>query len=135
MNGAFQPLSQVAYEAYTEVGEVRTEMRTAIEQTNAAIALKADQTTVTALSSRVDSAEQQITPEAITSKVLRSAQYAFEKADGRNYCLNSAVAIHPVEVVVNPEAGIHACSRSRRCINIGAFDIEGKKHPAQSVAV
>ena len=91
VNGAFQPLSQVAYEAYTEVSEVRTEMRTAIEQTNAAIALKADQTTVTALSSRVDSAEQQITPEAITSKVLRSAQYAFEKADGRNYCLNSAV--------------------------------------------
>ena len=91
MNGAFQPLSQVAYEAYSEVGEVRTEMRTAIEQTNAAIALKADQTTVTALSSRIDSAEQQITPEAITSKVLQSAQYAFEKADGRNYCLNSAV--------------------------------------------
>ena len=91
VNGAFQPLSQVAYEAYKEVGEVRTEMRTAIEQTNTAIALKADQTTVTALSSRVDSAEQQITPEAITSKVLRSAQYAFEKADGRNYCLNSAV--------------------------------------------
>ena len=91
VNGAFQPLSQVAYEAYSEVGEVRTEMRTAIEQTNTAIALKADQTTVTALSSRVDSAEQQITPEAITSKVLRSAQYAFEKADGRNYCLNSAV--------------------------------------------
>ena len=90
VNGAFQPLSQVAYEAYSEVGEVRTEMQTAIEQTNAAIALKADQTTVTALSSRVDSAEQQITPEAITSKVLQSAQYAFEKADGRNYCLNSA---------------------------------------------
>lgn len=43
VNGAFQPLSQVAYEAYTEVGEVRTEMRTAIEQTNAVIALKADQ--------------------------------------------------------------------------------------------
>ena len=91
VNGAFQPLSQVAYEAYSEVGEVRTEMRTVIEQTNAVIALKADQTTVTALSSRVDSAEQQITPEAITSKVLQSAQYAFEKADGRNYCLNSAV--------------------------------------------
>lgn len=35
--------------------------------------------------------EQQITPEAITSKVLTSAQYAFEKADGRNYRLNSAV--------------------------------------------
>ena len=31
VNGAFQPLSQVAYEAYSEVGEVRTEMRTAIE--------------------------------------------------------------------------------------------------------
>lgn len=73
------------------MGTPRTETQTAIEQTNAAIALKADQTTVTALSNRVDSAEQQITPEAITSKVLQSAQYAFEKADGRNYCLNSAV--------------------------------------------
>ena len=60
VNGAFQPLAQVAYEAYSEVGEVRTEMRTAIEQTNTAIALKADQTTVTALSSRVDSAEHAI---------------------------------------------------------------------------
>ena len=91
VDGSFQPLAQVAYEAYAEIDNLRVETQTAIEQTNAAIALKADKTTVSALSSRVDSAEQQITPEAITSKVLTSAQYAFEKADGRNYCLNSAV--------------------------------------------
>jgi len=91
VDGSFQPLAQVAYEAFAEIDNLRIETQTAIEQTNAAIALKADKTTVSALSSRVDSAEQQITPEAITSKVLTSAQYAFEKADGRNYCLNSAV--------------------------------------------
>ena len=105
VDGAFQPLSQVAYHAYTEVGEVRTEMQTAIEQTNAAIALKADQTTVDTLSSRVDSAEQQITPEAITSKVLQSAMYAFYKTDGRNYCLNSAVEHRFVDGYYQPASG------------------------------
>ena len=105
VDGAFQPLSQVAYEAYAEVDEVRTEMRTAIEQTNASIALKADKATVSALSSRVDSAEQQITPEAISSKVLQSAQYAFEKTNGRNYCLNSAVEHRFVDGYYQPASG------------------------------
>ncbi|MBP3647454.1 MAG: hypothetical protein J6K55_13640, partial [Clostridia bacterium] len=121
VDGAFQPLSQVAYEAYAEVGEVRTEMRTAIEQTNAAIALKADQTTVTALSSRVDSAEQQITPEAITSKVLQSAQYAFEKTDGRNYCLNSAVEHRFVDGYYQPASGGTSTATGQRLDLSGDF--------------
>ena len=89
MDGAFKPLSQIGYEAYTEVGNLRTETQTAIEQTNAAIALKADATTVSNLEQRVESAEQKVTPEAITSAVTSSALYAYEKYAGRNYCLNS----------------------------------------------
>ena len=67
----------------------KTEMDTRFEQTNAAIALKADATTVSNLEQRVESAEQKITPEAITSAVTSSALYAYEKYAGRNYCLNS----------------------------------------------
>ena len=89
VDGAFKPLSQIGYEAYTEVGNLRTETQTAIEQTNAAIALKADATTVSNLEQRVESAEQKVTPEAITSAVTSSALYAYEKYAGRNYCLNS----------------------------------------------
>ena len=89
MDGAFKPLSQVAYEAYTEIGSLREETQTAIEQTNAAIALKADKTTTDALSTRIASAEQKITPEAIASTVASSALYAFEKTAGRNYLLDS----------------------------------------------
>ena len=96
-------------------------MRTAIEQTNAAIALKADQTTVTALSSRVDSAEQQITPEAITSKVLQSAQYAFEKTDGRNYCLNSAVEHRFVDGYYQPASGGTSTATGQRLDLSGDF--------------
>lgn len=66
-------------------------MRTAIEQTNAAIALKADSTTVTALGTRVDKAEQKLTPEAISSSITSSALYAYQKSEGRNYCLNSTL--------------------------------------------
>jgi len=89
MDGAFKPLSQVAYEAYTEISTLREETQTAIEQTNAAIALKADKTTTDDLSTRMASAEQKITPEGIASSVMSSAMYAFEKTEGRNYCLNS----------------------------------------------
>ena len=87
--GEFKPLSCMGYESYTEVETLTIETQIAIEQTNAAIALKADQTTVSDLSFCVESAEQQITPQAITSWVLASAWYAFEKTNGRNYCLNS----------------------------------------------
>ena len=89
VDGAFKPLSQVAYEASVAIGETRREMGTRFEQTDAAIALKADQTEVHALSTRVQSAEQKITPQAITATVAASALYAFEKYEGRNYCLES----------------------------------------------
>ena len=89
VDGAFKPLSQVAYEASVAVGETRREMATRFEQTDAAIALKADQTEVHALSTRVQSAEQKITPQAITAAVAASALYAFDKYEGRNYCLDS----------------------------------------------
>ena len=64
-------------------------MDTRFEQTSAAIALKADATTVGALEQRVEAAEQKVTPQAITSAVTSSALYAYEKYAGRNYCLNS----------------------------------------------
>ena len=67
----------------------KTEMDTRFEQTSAAIALKADATTVGALEQRVEAAEQKVTPQAITSAVTSSALYAYEKYAGRNYCLNS----------------------------------------------
>ena len=67
----------------------KTEMDTCFEQTSAAIALKADATTVGALEQRVEAAEQKVTPQAITSAVTSSALYAYEKYAGRNYCLNS----------------------------------------------
>ena len=38
---------------------------------------------------RIEQAEQKVTPEAITSAVTSSALYAYEKYAGRNYCLNS----------------------------------------------
>ena len=89
VDGAFKPLSQVAYEASVAIGETRREMSTRFEQTDAAIALKADQTEVHALSTRVQSAEQKVTPQAITAAVAASALYAFDKYEGRNYCLDS----------------------------------------------
>ena len=67
----------------------KTEMDTRFEQTGAAIALKADSTTVASVLERVESAEQKVTPQAITSAVTASALYAYEKYEGRNYCLNS----------------------------------------------
>ena len=89
VDGAFKPLSQVGYDASVAVGETRQEMSTRFEQTDAAIALKADQTEVDSLSTRVQSAEQKITPQAITATVVSSALYAFDKYEGRNYCLES----------------------------------------------
>ena len=46
-------------------------MDTRFEQTGAAIALKADATTVGALEQRVEAAEQKVTPQAITSAHFR----------------------------------------------------------------
>ena len=67
----------------------KAEMDTRFEQTDAAIALKADSNLVSNLETRVEEAEQKVTPQAITSAVTSSALYAYEKYDGRNYCLNS----------------------------------------------
>ena len=67
----------------------KTEMDTKIEQTNSAIALKADSSTVSSLGDRLAQAEQKITPEGIAASVTSAAYYAYEKYNGRNYCLNS----------------------------------------------
>ena len=67
----------------------KTEMDTKIEQTNSAIALKADSSTVSSLGDRLSQAEQKITPEGIAASVTSAAYYAYEKYNGRNYCLNS----------------------------------------------
>ena len=69
----------------------KSETNTLFEQTNNAIALKADSATVSSLGERLEAAEQKVTPEAITSIVTSSAMYAYEKYAGRNYCLNSGI--------------------------------------------
>lgn len=69
----------------------KTETNTKFEQTNSAIALKADASTVSSLGARVEATEQKVTPQAITSIVTASALHAYEKFAGRNYCLNSNV--------------------------------------------
>ena len=89
VDGAFQPLSQVGYQAYTEVGTLRTETQTAIEQTNAAIALKADQTAMDAMSERMDSAELKLQPDELMSSIRSSSLYRYDRFGGRNYVLNS----------------------------------------------
>lgn len=68
----------------------KTEADTLFAQTHAAIAMKADRATTDALSTRMSQAEQKITPEAITQSVTSAALYAYQKYEGRNYCLNSA---------------------------------------------
>ena len=68
----------------------KSETNTLFEQTNNAIALKADSATVSSLGERLEAAEQKVTPEAIASAVTSSAMYAYEKYAGRNYCLNSS---------------------------------------------
>jgi len=91
VDGVFQPLAQVAYQAYAEVGTLRTETETAIEQTNAAIALKADKTTVDSLSERMDTAELKLEPDQLLSTIKSSELYRYEQYAGRNYALDSSV--------------------------------------------
>ncbi len=67
----------------------KTEMNTRLAQTDEAIALKADASTVSSLGTRITTAEQKITPQGIHSLVSSSAAYAYQKYVGRNYCLNS----------------------------------------------
>ena len=89
VDGAFQPLTQIGYQAHVEVGTLRTETQTAIEQTNAAIALKADQTAMDAMSERMDSAELKLSPDSLVSTIRSSSQYRYDMYGGRNYVLNS----------------------------------------------
>ena len=89
VDGAFTPLSQVGYQAYAEVGTLRTETQTAIEQTNAAIALKADQTAMDAMSERMDSAELKLQPDQLMSSIRSSSLYRYDRFGGRNYVLDS----------------------------------------------
>ncbi|MBR6570009.1 MAG: hypothetical protein IKK75_06095, partial [Clostridia bacterium] len=89
VDGAFQPLSQVGYQAYAEVGTLRTETQTAIEQTNASIALKADQTAMDAMSERMDSAELKLEPDQLMSSIRSSSLYRYDMYGGRNYALDS----------------------------------------------
>ena len=89
VDGAFSPLAQVGYQAYAEVGTLRTETQTAIEQTNAAIALKADQTAMDAMSERMDSAELNLQPDQLMSSIRSSSLYRYDRFGGRNYVLDS----------------------------------------------
>ena len=89
VDGAFSPLAQVGYQAYAEVGTLRTETQTAIEQTNAAIALKADQTAMDAMSERMDSAELKLQPDQLMSSIRSSSLYRYDRFGGRNYVLDS----------------------------------------------
>ena len=50
---------------------------------------KADKEDLDALGQRMTSAEQKITPQAITATVAASASFVHEKYEGRNYCLGS----------------------------------------------
>ena len=50
---------------------------------------KADKEELDALGQRMASAEQKITPQAITATVAASASFIHEKYEGRNYCLGS----------------------------------------------
>ena len=89
VDGAFTPLSQVGYQAYAEVGTLRTETQTAIEQTNAAIALKADQMAMDAMSVRMNAAELKLQPDQLMSSIRSSSLYRYDRFGGRNYVLDS----------------------------------------------
>ena len=95
VGGAFKPLSQVAYEAHEEVETLHTELTTAIEQTDAAIALKADKTVTDGLGNRLETAEATLTTQAgqISSVVTQSQTTTNNLAaltiGGRNYVRNS----------------------------------------------
>lgn len=89
VDGAFSPLAQVGYQAYAEVGTLRTETQTAIEQTNAAIALKADQMAMDAMSERMNAAELKLQPDQLMSSIRSSSLYRYDRFGGRNYVLDS----------------------------------------------
>lgn len=95
VDGAFKSLGQVAYEAHVSVGELQTELATAIEQTDAAIALKADKTVTDSLGNRLQTAEASLTTQAgQISAVVTQSQTTTNTLNnltigGRNYVRNS----------------------------------------------
>ncbi|MEA5013433.1 MAG: hypothetical protein VB099_02625 [Candidatus Limiplasma sp.] len=89
---AWVPVGVNAEDVYS-----RTEMDTRFAQTDQAISLKANQTTVVALTNRVTSAEQKITPTAIVSTVRSSNEYRYDRFAGRNYVLLS----HQIHTFIN----------------------------------
>ncbi len=95
VNGEFKSLAQVAYEAHAEAEALQTELSTAIEQTDAAIALKADKTVTDSLGNRLETAEASITTQAgQISSVVSQSQTTTNNLNaltigGRNYVLNS----------------------------------------------
>ena len=95
VGGAFKSLAQVGYEAHEEAEAVRTDLSTAIEQTDAAIALKADKTVTDSLGNRLDTAEASITTQAgQISAVVTQSQTTTNNLNvltigGRNYVRNS----------------------------------------------
>ena len=64
VDGAFKSLGQVAYEAHVQVEVLDVALQTAIEQTDAAIALKADKTVTDSLGNRLETAEATLTTQA-----------------------------------------------------------------------
>lgn len=95
VSGAFKPLSQVAYEAHDAVETLHTELTTAIEQTDAAIALKADKAVTDSLGNRLETAEATLTTQAgQISSVVTQSQTTTNALNalaigGRNYVRNS----------------------------------------------
>ena len=95
VDGAFKSLNQVAYEAYTEVTGLQTELTTAIEQTDEKIALKADKTVTDSLGNRLETAEATLTTQAgQISSVVTQSQTTTNALNGltiggRNYVRNS----------------------------------------------
>lgn len=95
IDGEFKSMGQVACEAHANVGTLQTELATAIKQTDAAIALKADKTVTDSLGNRLETAEASITTQAgqISSVVTQSQTTTSNLNNltigGRNYVLNS----------------------------------------------
>lgn len=95
VDGAFKSLNQVAYEAHADVESLQTDLTTAIEQTDAAIALKADKTVTDSLGNRLETAEATLTTQAgQISSVVSQSQTTTNNLNaltigGRNYVRNS----------------------------------------------
>jgi len=109
VGGQFKSLGQVAYEAHVEVESLQTDLTTAIEQTDAAIALKADKTVTDSLGNRLETAEATLTTQAgQISSVVTQSQTTTNTLNaltigGRNYVRNSnnTVELNSVDAFTN----------------------------------